>query len=82
MRILLTARDVGVWEQIMTPLRERCRVGAGRQATPSAGGIESHSVRTTDRGGPRGYDGGKKLSGRKRHVLVDTTGLLQSAGGA
>jgi transposase len=69
-------RDEGVWEQIMTTLRERCRAGAGRQATPSAGVSDSQSVRTTDRGGPRGYDGGKKLSGRKRHVLVDTTGLL------
>jgi putative transposase len=69
-------RDEGVWEHIMTTLRERCRVQAGREATPSAGVIESQSVRTTDRGGPHGYDGAKKLSGRKRHVLVDTTGLL------
>ncbi len=69
-------RDEGVWEQIMTTLRERCRVQAGREATPSAGVIESQSVKTTDRGGPHGYDGAKKLSGRKRHVLVDTTGLL------
>ncbi len=69
-------RDEGVWEQIMTTLRERCRVQAGREATPSAGIIDSQSVRTTDRGGPHGYDGAKKLSGRKRHVLVDTTGLL------
>jgi putative transposase len=69
-------RDEGGWEQIMTTLRERCRVQAGREATPSAGIIESQSVRTTDRGGPHGYDGAKKLSGRKRHILVDTTGLL------
>ncbi len=70
-------RDEGVWEQIMTTLREYCRVQAGREATPSAGIIDSQSVRTTDRGGPHGYDGAKKLSGRKRHVLVDTTGLLR-----
>jgi putative transposase len=69
-------RDEEVWEQIMTILRERCRVQAGREATPSAGIIDSQSVKTTDRGGPHGYDGAKKLSGRKRHLLVDTTGLL------
>lgn len=60
----------------MTSLRERCRIQAGREATPSAGIIDSQSVRVTDRGGPHGYDGGKKLSGRKRHILVDTMGLL------
>jgi transposase len=69
-------RDQGIWEQLLTTLRERCRVQAGREATPSAGIIDSQSVRTTERGGPHGYDGGKKLSGRKRHIFVDTTGLL------
>jgi transposase len=69
-------RDEGLWEQIMTTLRERCRVQAGREPTPSAGIIDSQSVRTSERGGPHGYDGGKKLSGRKRHILVDTMGLL------
>jgi putative transposase len=69
-------RDTGVWEQIMTTLRERCRLETGREATPSAGIIDSQSIRPTDRGGPHGYDGGKKLSERKRHLLVDTTGLL------
>jgi putative transposase len=59
----------------MTTLRERYRVQAGREPTPSAGIIDSQSVRTTQRGGPHGYDGGKKLSGRKRHILVDTLGL-------
>jgi putative transposase len=69
-------REEGAWEQIMTLLRERCRIPAGREAPPSAGIMESHSVRSTDRGGPHGYDGAKQLSGRKRHLLVDTTGLL------
>src|SRR6266705_3080613 len=69
-------RNAGVWEQIVRTLRERLRVQAGRQATPSAGIIDSQSVKTTERGGLHGYDGGKKVNGRKRHLLVDTTGLL------
>ncbi len=71
-----TWRNAGVWEQIVTTLRERLRVQAGRTATPSGVIIDSQSVKTTERGGPHGYDGGKKLSGRKRHLLVDTMGLL------
>jgi putative transposase len=66
----------GTWERIHTTLRERVRRQAGRQPTPSAAIIDSQSVRTTERGGPHGYDGAKKLSGRKRHLLVDTLGLV------
>jgi putative transposase len=69
-------RNAGVWERLVTTLRERLRLQAGREATPSGAIIDSQSVKTTERGGPHGYDGGKKLSGRKRHLLVDTMGLL------
>src|SRR5215213_11933118 len=68
----------GTWEQIHAVLRERLRRLAGREPTPSAAIIDSQTVRTTERGGPRGYDGGKKMSGRKRHLLVHSTGLVSA----
>lgn len=67
----------GVWERINDHLRVLVRLNEGRERQPSAAILDSQSVKTTDRGGPsRGYDAGKKISGRKRHILVDTIGLL------
>jgi transposase len=69
-------RDDGTWARINHHLLMAAREVAGREASPSAGVIDSQSVKTTEAGGPRGYDAGKKIKGRKRHIVTDTMGLL------
>ena len=69
-------RDSELFTHINATLREQVRSAEGRHATPSAAIIDSQSVKTTEQGGERGYDAGKKINGRKRHIVVDTMGLL------
>lgn len=66
----------GTWQNIMDTLRRQVRVEAGREPEPQKAAIDSQTVKGSEAGGPRGYDGGKKINGRKRHIIVDTMGLL------
>lgn len=69
-------RNEGLLELINDVLAMAARRHEGREAEPTAGVIDSQSVKTTESGGPRGYDAGKKIKGRKRHIVTDTLGLL------
>src|SRR5438445_11292228 len=72
-------RDDGLFEKINFALLLQASEAAGREASPSAGVIDSQSAKTTESGGPRGYDAAKKIKGRKRHIVTDTCGLLVGA---
>lgn len=68
----------GTWQTMLDTLRQGLRgmIANSEEPTPSAASIDSQSIKTAGMGGERGYDGGKKISGRKRHIVVDTLGLL------
>jgi transposase len=68
-------RARGVWTQLQWELHKRARLAAGRAACPTVVIMDGQSVKTTERGGSRGFDGHKRIKGRKRHILVDTLGL-------
>jgi putative transposase len=69
----------GSWQALLDALRRQVRVAAGHQPEPRKAAIDAQTVKGSEAGGPRGYDGGKKITGRKRHLIVDSLGLLMVA---
>jgi putative transposase len=66
----------GTWQAVLDALRRQVRVAAGHEPEPRKAAIDSQTVKGSEAGGARGYDGGKKVNGRKRHLIVDSLGLL------
>ena len=69
-------RNDGTWEKIHDALRKKVRLAVGKKPTPTAAIIDSQSIRSAEGGAERGYDAGKKITGRKRHLAVDTLGMI------
>ena len=72
-------RDQRLWRRINLALVRYARIAAGRRALPTAAVIDSQSAKTTESGGPRGFDAAKRVKGRKRHIITDTQGFVLAA---